>query len=259
MLHKLSSNQFISQHDLDALLSDSIANSAQLKQLLDLLKLDGISDFMFFRITNNSCFYYAGTLHKSYVQEYYNLGNWINEGIYNPYEITNFSTIDYNDPDYQASPNLLKLTANKISIFLNRRHQLYKDMFCFDINKERYDSLNLNDILKLNERLNAIANLCYTSIKLSKLIQFPIVFTHPDNALLKQTNKEILDHYNLSETNIAYLSHIASGCTAKEIASHMDKSYRSVQDVIQKLCDKFNLSSKSQLEQIAKIIFSYFK
>ncbi len=259
MSHQLDLYKLISQKDLAVIMADSAANNTQLKQILNLLKLDSITDFMFIRITDNSCFYYVGTPSSEYIREYHNTGNWINETIYDPYEITNFKVVDYSHPDYQASNNLLKLISGKISIFLNRRHQFYKDMFCFDINKTHYNSMDLNSIVKLNERLNAIANLCYTSIQFLTLIQFPKSFSKNEDPILKQANKEILAHFNLSETNIAYLRHIASGCTAKEIATHMNKSYRSVQDVIQKLCDKFNLPSKSQLEQVAKIIFSYFK
>ncbi len=148
---------------------------------------------------------------------------------------------------------------DELSIFFDRHYQNYKDIFCFVINKTHYQQLSFSDSLKLYERLNAAADLCYSMIEFETMIQLPDHFNLTGRHTISACQKHILDDYQLSQTQLSYLGYLSMGYTAKQIAGFMNKSYRSVQDVIQTLSKKFNLSTKTQLTHVAKVIFSYFK
>ena len=262
MAYELSSATHPTPQDIKMLMSDSQANKQPLHNLKKLLCFDKIEDISFMRLTDDLELLYAGTSDPKDLLSYLKHQAWAEDMLFDGFQVFNFRVIDYSDSHLSDASKQFSISVNeRLTLLIDRRHHHYKDSFMFDINRKHYLGLSFESRILLFERLTSIINLCYSVIHLHNPIKLPInaqtamkTKNHADMASLTENN--LLHTFALTQINIEYLRHIASGCTAKEIARHMDKSYRSVQDAIRNLCDKFEVATKAQLEQVARIIVS---
>jgi DNA-binding CsgD family transcriptional regulator len=262
MAYELSSATHPTSHDIKILMSDSEANKQQLHNLKKLLCFDKIEDISFMRLTDDLELLYAGTSNSKDLFSYLKHQAWAEDMLFDGFQVFNFRVIDYSDSHLSETSKQFSMSVNeRLTLLVDRRHHHYKDSFMFDINRKHYLGLSFENRILLFERLTSIINLCYSMIHLHTPIKLPSnTFNkikdkrHTNTAPL--TDNDLLHAFALTQTNVEYLRHIASGCTAKEIARHMDKSYRSVQDAIRNLCDKFEVATKAQLAQVARVIVS---
>lgn len=263
MSYEISSIKTPSPKDIDMLMSDSKHNESTLLNFKSLLHFDHIQDVSILRLTDTLSFYYAGTNKPKEILAYLKLKAWQDDQLFNSYQVYRFRVIDYLDEKYSDNTQQFSSEINHtLTLQIDRRHHDYKDSFMFDVARKHYQALGFEQRVHLIERLTSIINLYYSMIHVHTLLKLPkeaLAQVPQEKDILEQqiqSHKEIWAHFNLTQNNVAYLRHIASGCTAKEIAQHMGKSYRSVQDAIKLLSEKFNVASKSQLEQVARVIVS---
>ncbi|TNF69840.1 MAG: helix-turn-helix domain-containing protein [Gammaproteobacteria bacterium] len=252
--HQILSLSHPKSKEVDLILQDSKLNTDNFKPIMKILSMDDILDISILTINKHSEFMYAATISRSYFLKYLNSNAWQNDFSIDLTQHHQFYTIDYGDKNTKYySPHINHLvTITMDRFFLDR-----KDRFMFDIPRTIYNNLNHNEKLFLYKKLDSAVNILYSYIKFHNLFisldknfqtEFYDILDLPENL------EEILKKFKISKTNFIYILYLATGCTAKEIAQRMEKSYKSVQHQILVLCKKFNIQSKSQLEKISRLI-----
>ena len=163
------------------------------------------------RIIDTSSFHFVTTSSKSDIHEYFKAKLWRHDKWVVPFHTPTFQVINYE----QLSPNNPKLpiiesNKHKLTLFIGRCYHQYSDNFAFDIDKTYFNQLT--------------------------------------QAQQKQQLPQILKNkFSLTNNNIEYLRFIATGATSKEIALHLNRSFRSVEGHIASLSKKLNCQSRNQL------------
>ncbi|WP_440994433.1 hypothetical protein [Cysteiniphilum litorale] len=265
--HTINSLDNIKDHDIDAIFADSLMQKKLTDQISSLIQLDGVMSFDFIRITNNHTFYYLGTKPKQDLKDYLISGLWQFDGLFNLNQTRAYHIVDYNEI---ISANLSALPTKSIQPFLHQItlgiEQIYanhKDILLFGTSNTAFKGFSLAKKALYFQRLRAVMSLIYKTVRFRHMIQ---LHQHDIDTLMSLANPIIHDFnyqdtmmssFNLTENELIYLKMLASGCSAKEVANHLDKSYRYIQNVIRRLIQRFDVLDKNQLEDISQIITSY--
>ncbi len=258
-VYKFSQLDNFNSTDLDVLFRDSLGNSQVFTQLLNLLKLSHVSSIDYVRMSGDLEIYYAGTTKKELVLSYLRLGIWKLDELFERYAIFRFKIIDYQKDTRIERVMLDNLGLwNTLTIVIENHSHTFKDSFSFEISREYFLKLEKMEIVQLYEQLKSVVYICYSRVYLHTAMQLPSAL-RGQNKLSKREDiikNDVLKFYQINALHLEYLGYIAACCTAKEIAKHMNKSYRTVQSSILRLCVHFQVETKAQLQQIARIIVS---
>lgn len=257
-MHTYQFNSFLdfTMQDMDTILKDTQLNKQTLIHIQSLLKYDHIININWVRILNANRFQLITQLSKELLLEYFHSGLWKSDMVIQPNRITTFKIIDYIDinPDKKYSSTV----SHSLTLIITKKYQEMYDTFTFDISKEYFSSMDEEQKILLHERLSIAIDMLY------KYVFFKHSFEMKEHKvfktlLLNSNEEEILKTYKLTQLGLDYLKLLAAGNTAKEIAIHLNRSHRTVQEKITWLCDKFSCSNKEMLVYVAKMITSYIR
>lgn len=266
-VNSIGSLRKITDQEVNLICSDSMMQKKLIDQIKSLIQLDGVLSFSFVRITNHHSFYYLGTKPKLELKNYLASGLWEFDGLFNLNQNRSYHIVDYNAI---ISANLHLMPTNAIQSFLHQItigiEQIYaehKDILLFSTSSTMFKTFTLQKKAQYFQRLRALMSLIYKAVPLNNSIQL-----HQDDvATLKALDNHLPNNFNfldtmknsfeLTENELIYLKMFASGCSAKEVANHLNKSYRYIQNVIRRLIQRFDVLDKNQLEDISQIITSY--
>jgi DNA-binding CsgD family transcriptional regulator len=168
-----------------------------------------------------------------------------------------FQLIDYTkDFSYSFVKKYADSIGNKISIISTQIILDKKYFFTFDIDRKYFSRLReKNGFFNLYKIIDAAISLIYAKLRITTFFRIDA------DDLPKKDADQVIDativHPFLAEltsTELDYLKMIVSGCTAKEMAIHMNKSYRTVQTMIANMLKKLKLENKEELILVAKIV-----
>ena len=246
-------------NDYNAILQDSRSHEWLIDTVLDALSFDHIQDFSWVRVYQDRCqFHVLTSLSLASYQAYMQTKLWCYD-----FELLPCMASVYYETDYmslldkvEVSEGHLRRMQSRVTIYFAKGYQGYTDIFTFDLPKNAYSQYSHSDKMALYERLNVVVRLLYSSInfQMKLLLVDPIIVQY---ATSQDLASRLKDKYQLTDADLDVLTFLATGCTAKEIAQHVGKSYRTVQDRIVILMGKLRCRDKAQLSYIAQILMSY--
>lgn len=249
----------LSDSDYNAILQDSRSHQWLIDTILEALSFDHIQDFSWVRVFQDCCqFHVLTSLNLASYQAYMQTQLWRYDFEFLPYMATVYYETDYMSllDKVEVSEGHLQRMQSKMTIYFAKGHQGYTDIFTFDLPKSVYYQYSHSDKMALYERLNVVVRLLYSSVnfqmKLRLVDPISVKYAASQNLANRLKNK-----YQLTDADLDVLTFLATGCTAKEIAQHVDKSYRTVQDRIVILMEKLGCRDKAQLSYVAQILMSY--
>jgi DNA-binding CsgD family transcriptional regulator len=231
------------------LTADSVTNRDQVSFLKALLEPYPIHDFVFLRIYNNNTMNIVSSIAGNYLSDFvHNLS--IQKYVLNTAAITNYAVI-----------------TDEFSLVKNKKHFLiierqvfsYKFSMVYLLDKDKYDQLNTEQLAKFITMLGSYNKLAYSMLRWNEVVPFKNIDTSAagekkSSIPMHKINFTLKNKFDISNTEFEYLKLIITGCTSKEIALHMNKSHRSIENQIYRLQRKLSISTKEQLENFARII-----
>ncbi len=256
--HIIESMSNINANDFNRLLLDSRRSEFMLSHVANLLKTDTISSITWLRIIDERTFQFITNLSSNELKDYLYAGVWRQDKLMTPLQTTAFEVFDYESISAQGiSERYIKQHIQNLTLFIGKSYHLYTDNFAFDIDKAYFNGLSLEQKMLVYERLTESIHLLMSSVFFQNEFQFKTVEFSYKAIDKPKLPEEVKKDFDLSDLNVEYLRFIATGATAKEIAIHLDKSFRSVQGNIAQLCEKLGCINKNQLSVFARIISSY--
>lgn len=238
---------------LEAIMDDSTAQQSKLAYMMTLLELDHVMGITWLRLLKDQQWQMVTSLSRQNVLEYIKTDIHRLDTFVEPNHNVSFSIIDYQQLPNQA--HLPKFLDERICVIVTKYYLSHTDNISFGINRDHFMSLSEADKMKLHFRLQHIISLLYATIQFTHTLE--LIDKVRESTHETQPTPSILDKLNFSSTQLDYLKYIAMGMTSKEIAIHLNKSYRTVQDTIKLLCEKTHSASKNELTIIANIITSH--
>ncbi|WP_440992760.1 helix-turn-helix transcriptional regulator [Cysteiniphilum litorale] len=260
-VYEVSSFENLSPQDLDNIYADTRLNQAMVDHIFELISQDGIVSFDFFRVSLNYEFHYIGTTPLAEFREYFRLGFWQIDDLYGTTTQESYRAIYYGDLTQHDTPKTFSIPMH-LTLVNERLYANHKDVLLFNMTKELFDSLSIKHRAHLFQRLRSTMNLIYKAIHFHTIIQagaldVELFKSHTPQVVDKPSMQKIKALYQLTDNDLIYLKMIASGGSAKEMAQHLNKSYRYVQNIIHELTQKLRILDKGQLENVAQIIMTY--
>jgi DNA-binding CsgD family transcriptional regulator len=162
---------------------------------------------------------------------------------------------------YRFLSDRFDLSGDKLNALLTERKVIrckYSILFCMD--KADYEQLSNEELIKFHMMLISFYKLAFNMFRWNNNIPY---LTTPEGDALDTKKPDLKhftlkEHFQISDLEWEYLKMIVTGCTSKEIGLHVGKSYRYIQNIIANLQKKLGVTSKSQLEDMAKIILCEF-
>ncbi|WP_151194169.1 helix-turn-helix transcriptional regulator [Cysteiniphilum sp. JM-1] len=258
--HVITSLLKIQEEDLEAMLYDSATNAAIIRQILDIICEDTISTLTWVRRFEANQYAMITSFTKALIKPYLEFDLWRYDPSIIPKQTNVFKVFSYDELTCdQMKHKLITQDAHNIVLYIVRCYHNYTDHFSFDINADYFNQLTFEDKTKLYQCLTDCIDLLMSVVRFHTLIEikdFSDNTVMPDIVRLPESLQQRL---KLTDLNVEYLRFIATGATAKEIAMHAGRSYRSVQGSIASLCEKLNCQNKNQLISLARIITSYIE
>ncbi len=256
MLKKLPKSSQLGLSDIQWILEDSTNQKSKLDFIQSLLRLYKIESFSHSVFNTDFIFGIITTTPPSELLSYYYSKVWQADKVLNFSVSPNLQVIDYfNDFKFKFIKEYSNTINNKISLVSAKVVLGKKHYFAFNIDREYFNQIKqTNHLFKLYSVIDSAISLIYSQIRIKRF--FEIHHEDIPKRVIKDpvNNKTMLIISDLSVKEMEYLKILASGCTAKEIALHLHKSYRTVQNVIAALLKKLNVDTKEQLTLVAKII-----
>ncbi|MDC0534291.1 helix-turn-helix transcriptional regulator [Francisellaceae bacterium] len=229
--------------------SDSISNKEQILFLKKLLEPFPIYDFVFLRIYKNNTMNIVSSLDADCLSEFiHNLT--IQRLVLNIDAISNYTV---------ATDEFSLVKNKKTFLILERQVFSYKFSMVYILDKDAYDKLSKEHMAKLIIMLGSYNKLSYSMLRWNEIVPFKCL-DFPDYCAKKSSlpmhkiNFTLKNKFNITNTEFEYLKLIITGCTSKEIALHINRSHRSIENQIYRLQKKLSVSTKEQLENLARII-----
>ena len=248
--------------DIENMLKDSKANEFVINQILSLLSEDTISTLTWIRCYQMQHYAMLTSFSKEMIKPYLELGLWRYDPSVIPLQTSVFKVFTYDELTQNKEKHRL-ITPNheNIMLYIVKCYHQHTDHFSFDMTAQHFNKLGFEDKTILYQRLHDCIDLLMSAVRFHVQIQLDRAIR--DDSMLTpvpvRLPQNLQTRLNLTDINVEYLRFIATGATAKEIALHAGRSYRSVQGSIATLCDKLNCDNKSQLISLARIITSYIK
>lgn len=250
----------LNSQDYEYLLYDSRASASMVNLILDGLEFDMIHDFSWVRVyRDRQNFNLLTSLNLSDYKAYMESQLWRYDIQLLPSASSVYFATDYMhllDKVEHVAESHVRRMSERMTLYFAKGYQNYNDIFTFDMPKERYEQLSRAAKVLLYERLGIAIRMLYASIHFHMQIVLPLALKI-EHIAQQDVSDRLKSKYQLSDVDLEVLSFLATGCTAKEIAVHLDRSYRTIQDRIAILTEKMGCQDKAQLADFAQLIMSY--
>ncbi len=250
----------LQEKDIQIMLADSVNNITIITQILDIIREDTITTLTWVRRFAANQYAMVTSFSKEIIKPYLQLGLWRYDPSIIPKQTNVFKVFTYdeltNDP---FKHKLITQNEDNIVLYIVKCYHNYTDHFSFDIKTDYFNQLTFEGKTTLYQRLTDCIDILMSMVRFHTLIEikdFDDETVKPETVHLP---KDLQQRLKLTDLNVEYLRFIATGATAKEIAMHAGRSYRSVQGSIANLCEKLNCENKNQLISLARIISSYIE